>query len=44
MGHQREAQAAMTALNGKNVGSRSLIVNEARPQDGRRKRGGGYQR
>lgn len=44
MGHQREAQAAMTALNGKNVGSRSLIVNEARPQDGRRKRGGSYQR
>jgi cold-inducible RNA-binding protein len=44
MGHHRDALAAMTALNGKNIGNRSLIVNEAKPQEGRGKRGGGYRR
>ncbi len=31
-----EAQAAMAALNGKEVDGRSLTVNEARPQTDRR--------
>jgi cold-inducible RNA-binding protein len=34
MGNDREAQAAISALNGKEVGGRSLTVNEARPQQG----------
>lgn len=47
MSNSREAQAAIDALNGKNMGARSLVVNEARPQENRSgggggKRGGGY--
>jgi RNA recognition motif-containing protein len=41
MGSDQEAQAAMAALNGKEVEGRSLTVNEAKPRpagDGR----GGY--
>jgi cold-inducible RNA-binding protein len=38
MSSDREAQAAMAALNGKSIDGRSVIVNEARPQEGR---GGG---
>lgn len=44
MSNQREGLAAMAALNGKNTGTRNLIVNEARPQEGKGKRGGGYRR
>ena len=43
----KEAQAAMTALNGKDVEGRALTVNEARPRTeggrgGRGGSGGGY--
>jgi len=36
-----EAKAAIAALNGKEVSGRSIIVNEARPQEDRRSSGGG---
>ncbi len=36
-----EAQAAISALNGKSVDGRALIVNEARPQEARSGGGGG---
>jgi RNA recognition motif-containing protein len=35
MGTDQEAQAAITALNGKDVDGRAMTVNEARPQEGR---------
>jgi RNA recognition motif-containing protein len=38
MGSDQEAQAAIAALNGKEVDGRSLTVNEARPREDR---GGG---
>ena len=38
MSNDHEAQAAITALNGKEVGGRALTVNEARPREDR---GGG---
>ena len=50
MGSDQEAQAAIAALNGKNIDGRNLTVNEARPQEprsggfgggGRRGPGGG---
>ena len=47
MGSDQEAQAAIAALNGKEMGGRTLTVNEARPKPeggggGRGGRGGGY--
>ncbi len=36
-----QARAAMSALNGKEVGGRALTVNEARPREGSGDRGGG---
>src|SRR5947209_16795294 len=46
MGSDAEAQAAITALNGKEVEGRALTVNEARPKTegggGRGGGGGGY--
>jgi RNA recognition motif-containing protein len=46
MGSDQEAQAAIAALNGKEVDGRALTVNEARPKEGggggRGGRGGGY--
>jgi RNA recognition motif-containing protein len=33
MGSNQEAQAAITALNGKEVEGRTLVVNEARPKE-----------
>jgi RNA recognition motif-containing protein len=47
MGSDAEAQAAITALDGKEVGGRRLTVNEARPKTeggggGGRRGGGGY--
>jgi RNA recognition motif-containing protein len=36
-----QARAAMSALNGKEVGGRALTVNEARPREGSDSRGGG---
>src|ERR671936_704598 len=38
MGSDQEAQAAIAALSGKQVGGRSLTVNEAKPREAR---GGG---
>jgi RNA recognition motif-containing protein len=38
MGSDQEAQAAINALNGKEVDGRTLTVNEARPRE---ERGGG---
>src|SRR5262245_3024277 len=34
MGNDQEAQAAIAALNGKEVNGRNLTVNEARPKEG----------
>ena len=46
MGSDQEAQAAIAALNGKQVDGRALTVNEARPKTegggGGGGRGGGY--
>jgi RNA recognition motif-containing protein len=43
MGSDQEAQAAIAALNGKEVEGRALTVNEARPKpEGGRGGGGGY--
>jgi len=39
MDNDQEAQAAIGALNGKEVGGRSLTVNEARPRE---ERSGGF--
>lgn len=41
MADDTEAKAAMAALNGKDVSGRSIMVNEARPQEDRRAGGGG---
>lgn len=41
MQSDRDAQAAISALNGKSVDGRNLIVNEARPQAPRSGGGGG---
>lgn len=42
MGSDQEAQAAINALNGKDMGGRALTVNEARPREDRGGGGGGY--
>jgi RNA recognition motif-containing protein len=49
MGSDQEAQTAIAALNGKEVGGRALTVNEAKPRTeggrgGSGGRGGGYGR
>jgi RNA recognition motif-containing protein len=41
MGSDQEAQAAINALNGKDVGGRALTVNEAKPREDRGGGGGG---
>src|SRR5215468_2551377 len=42
MGSQQEAQAAIAAMNGKEIDGRTLTVNEARPKtEGGRGGGGG---
>jgi RNA recognition motif-containing protein len=41
MGSDEEAQTAITALNGAQVGGRNLTVNEARPKPARTGGGGG---
>ncbi len=38
------AKKAMTELNGKEVSGRSIMVNEARPQEDRSSGGGGFRR
>ena len=42
MGTDQEAQAAISALNGKSIDGRALTVNEARPQEPRSGGGGGF--
>jgi RNA recognition motif-containing protein len=42
MGNDQEAQAAIAALNGKDMDGRALTVNEARPREDRGGGGGGY--
>jgi RNA recognition motif-containing protein len=37
----KEGQNAIKALNGKDVGGRTIMVNQARPQEDRRSGGGG---
>src|SRR5262245_51492214 len=41
MGTDEEAQAAISALNGKENGGRTLTVNEAKPREDRPRGGGG---
>jgi RNA recognition motif-containing protein len=41
MGSDGEAQAAISALNGKENGGRALTVNEAKPRESRPSGGGG---
>ena len=41
MGSDAEAQAAISALHGKQEGGRALVVNEARPMEARPPRSGG---
>lgn len=41
MSSDQEAQAAITALNGKDHGGRALTVNEAKPRESRGGGGGG---
>jgi len=41
MSNAQEAQAAIAAMNGKEVEGRTLTVNEARPREERRPGGGG---
>ncbi len=42
MGNDQEAQAAISALGGSQVGGRSLTVNEAKPREDRGGGRGGY--
>jgi len=42
MKNDEEAKAAIAGLNGKQLGDRSLKVNEARPKEDRPARGGGF--
>ncbi|HSX05870.1 MAG TPA: RNA-binding protein [Candidatus Saccharimonadales bacterium] len=44
MSNDTEAKAAMAALNGKDISGRSIMVNEARPQEDRRSSGGDSRR
>jgi RNA recognition motif-containing protein len=41
MADEKDAKNAIANLNGKEVSGRSIIVNEARPQEDRRPSGGG---
>ena len=41
MSTEEEAKAAITALNGSDMGGRQLTVNEAKPQESRSGGGGG---
>jgi len=42
MDNEQEAQAAITALNGKDFGGRALTVNEAKPREERGGSRGGF--
>ncbi|MDO8591655.1 MAG: RNA-binding protein [bacterium] len=41
MADEKEAQEAIKTLNGKDLSGRSIVVNEARPQEDRRPGGSG---
>ena len=41
MGSDEEAQAAIAAMNGQEIGGRTLTVNEAKPREDRPRGGGG---
>ncbi len=41
MAEDADGQKAISELNGKEVGGRSIVVNQARPQEDRRSSGGG---
>jgi RNA recognition motif-containing protein len=41
MGSDAEAQTAISAVNGKDIGGRALTVNEAKPREDRPRTGGG---
>ena len=41
MGSEEDAQKAVQELNGKEIDSRRIVVNEARPQEDRGNRSGG---
>ncbi|MBK0393674.1 RNA-binding protein [Ramlibacter sp. CrO1] len=42
MGSPAEAQAAIEGMNGRDMGGRGLVVNEARPMEPRSGGGGGF--
>ena len=42
MSNDAEAQAAITGMNGQQIGGRGLVVNEARPMEPRAPRSGGF--
>jgi RNA recognition motif-containing protein len=42
MSSEDEAQSAIKALNGQELSGRTIMVNEARPQEDRRPGGGSY--
>jgi len=42
MGSDAEAQTAINAMNGQQIGGRGIVVNEARPMEPRPPRSGGY--
>lgn len=44
MADDAEAQKAIQEMNGKEVGGRSLTVNQARPQEDRRSGGGSFRK
>lgn len=44
MSTDQEAQAAIQKMNGATVGSRQIVVNEARPMEDRKGGGGGFNR
>jgi RNA recognition motif-containing protein len=44
MGTDEEAKAAIQKMNGSAVGSRQIVVNEARPMEDRKGGGGGFNR
>jgi hypothetical protein len=42
MGDDAQAQTAINAMNGQQIGGRGLVVNEARPMEARAPRSGGF--
>jgi cold-inducible RNA-binding protein len=42
MSNEAEAKAAIEGMNGKQIGGRGLVVNEARPMESRPPRTGGF--